>query len=293
MKKLITALTILFSFNGYAQCDMEIVSFNPETLDITIAVISGENCGSPTDSIGEFLLGITTEPQLDPNGFPSCFYDNGWALLVFPINFVLVDVNAPGAWLQSGDIIEFNIIDAFIGGSDASLCWQETINNGFFEDYCWNLAITQINDSHPFPYDSETGLGGFDYPDVTPENNIIGFSPFDPDCNTLTTGEPNPCLDPSLYIPNTFTPNGDGKNESFSPVIASPAECWWFWEFKIYNRWGNLVFESNYPGQQWIGDSGRYPQQHYVPDGVYVWHLKARHRYGKWYDRHGHVSIFR
>ena len=293
MKKLITALTILFSFTGYAQCDMEIVSFNPETLDITIAVISGENCGSPTDSIGEFLLGITTEPQLDPNGFPSCFYDNGWALLVFPINFVLVDVNAPGAWLQSGDIIEFNIIDAFLGGSDASLCWQETINNGFFEDYCWKLAITQINDSHPFPYDSETGLGGFDYPDVTPENNIIGFSPFDPDCNTLTTGEPNPCLDPSLYIPNTFTPNGDGKNESFRPVIASPAECWWFWEFKIYNRWGNLVFESNYPGQQWIGDSGRYPQQHYVPDGVYVWHLKARHRYGKWYDRHGHVSIFR
>ena len=73
MKKLITTLTMLFSFTGYAQCDMEIVSFNPETLDITIAVISGENCGSPTDSIGEFLLGITTEPQLDPNGLPSCF----------------------------------------------------------------------------------------------------------------------------------------------------------------------------------------------------------------------------
>ena len=59
---------------------MEIVEFNPETLDISIAVISGENCGSPTDSIGEFLLGITTEPALDPGGFQSCFYDNGWAL---------------------------------------------------------------------------------------------------------------------------------------------------------------------------------------------------------------------
>ena len=111
---------------------MEIVDFNPETLDISIAVISGENCGSPTDSIGEFLLGISTEPLLDPDGFPPCFYDNGWALLVFPVNFPLVNINAPGAWLQSGDIISFNIIDAFLGGSDASLCWQETINNGFF-----------------------------------------------------------------------------------------------------------------------------------------------------------------
>lgn len=290
MKKLLTILAILFSFVGNAQCDMEIISFNPQTLDITIGVISGENCGSPTDSIGEFLLGITTEPQLDPNGLPSCFYDNGWALLIFPINFVLVDVNAPGAWLQSGDIIEFNIIDAFIAGSDASLCWQETINNGFFEDYCWQLAITQINDSYTFPYE-DGGLGGFEYPDVTPENNIIGFSPFNPDCNTLETFESNPCLDPSLYIPNTFTPNGDGKNESFRPVITSPPECWLFWEFKIYNRWGNIIFESDYPGQQWLGDVNG--GNHYAIDGVYTWKLRARHRYGKWYDQQGHVTLFR
>ena len=290
MKKVITILTMLFSFIGIAQCDMEIVEFDPETLDITIAVISGENCGSPTDSIGEFLLGITTEPSLDPDGFPPCFYDNGWALLVFPVNFVLVDVNAPGPWLQSGDVITFNIIEAFIAGSDASLCWQETINNGFFEDYCWNLAITQINDSDTFPYE-DSGLGGFDYPDVTPENNIVGFSAFDPECNTLDTFITNPCLDPTLFIPNAFTPNGDGHNESFRPVIVSPPECWFFWEFQIYNRWGNKIFESNYPGQQWLGNvnGGSY----YAADGVYVWKLRARHRYGKTYEKQGQITMFR
>jgi gliding motility-associated-like protein len=289
---------------------MEILTFDPVSLDISMAIISGENCGSPTDSIGEFLLGITTDPVLDPNEFPPCFYDNGWALLVLPVNFVLVDINAPGPWLQSGDTITFNIIDAFLGGSDASVCWQETINNGFFEDYCWILAITQINDSYTFPYESESGIGQFDYPDVTPENNIVTFSPFDPNCNSLEpvdtlsvdtlSFEFNLCSDPSLWLPNTFTPNNDGKNDSFRPVITSPSNCWDFWEFQVYNRWGTKVFESDIPGMPWRGDvtNGSLPfapynGTHYVPDGVYIWKLRARHRYGETYELYGHVTLFR
>ena len=287
--------TLLFTMSSmsFGQCDMEIMSFDPVSMDISIVVHSGVNCGSPTDSIGEFLLGITTEPAINASDSPPCFYSNGWGLLIFPVNFVLVDINAPGPWLMSGDTIHFNIIDAFILGADASLCWQEAINNGFFEDYCWKLAITQSNDRHSWPYEDNGGLGGFDYPDTNTDDNMVQFSPFDPYCNPEYNDEPNPCEDASLFIPNTFTPNGDGKNEAFKPIIVAPAECWDFWEFKIYNRWGTVVFESNYPGQQWLGDSGREPRQHYVPDAVYVWHLRARHRYGAWYDKHGHVTIFR
>lgn len=286
---------------SWSQCDMEILAFDPVSLDISMAIISGENCGSPNDSIGEFLLGITTEPSLNPDDFPPCFYDNGWALLVLPVNFVLVDVNAPGPWLQSGDTITFNIIEAFIAGSDASLCWQETINNGFFEDYCWVLAITQINDSDTFPYE-DSGLGLFEYPDVTPENNIVTFSPFDPNCNSLDPPDTvttdtisfgyNPCSDPSLWLPNTFTPNNDGKNDSFRPVITSPSNCWTFWEFQIYNRWGTKVFESDIPGMPWRGE-GIERGRHYASDGVYVWKLTARHRHGETYELRGHVTMLR
>lgn len=291
MRSLFVIMFMRFAVS-WAQCDMEILSFDPESMDISIAVNSGENCGSPTDSIGEFLLGLTTSPQLEDYPYP-CFYDNGWALLVYPISFPLVNVNAPGPWLMSGDTISFNVVDAFIAGSDASLCWEEAINDGFFQDECWVVAITQINDSHPWPYESNTGLGGFEYPDTQTDNNIVQFSPTNPDCNPDFDGYPDPCEDPSIWLPNAFTPNGDGKNESFKPVVTSPPSCWFFWEFKIYNRWGNLVFESDYPGQQWIGDSGRQPRQHYVPDGVYVWSLRARHRYGEWYDMRGHVTIMR
>ena len=135
----------------------------------------------------------------------------------------------------------------------------------------------------------DTGLGGFDYLDVTPDNNIVGFSPFNPDCNTFQPSDPNPCLDLSLYVPNTFTPNGDGKNESFRPVITSPPECWLF-EFQIYNRWGNVIFESDLP--RTTMDCNVDGGIHYVSDGVYVWKL-GRHRYGKVYEEQGHVSVFR
>lgn len=284
MRKLMLSF-MLFPLTMLGQCDMEILSFNPYTLDISIAVNSGVNCGSPTDSIGEFLLGITTDPQLSDYPY-SCFYDYGWALLIYPVSFPLVDINAPGAWLQSGDTVSFNVVDAFVAGSDASYCWQEAINDGFFEDQCWVLAVTQINDSQSWPYEDE---GGFEYPDVSIGDNMIQFSPVNPDCNTY--GDPDVCEDPSVFIPNTFTPNGDGKNEAFYPVIASPADCWSFWEFEVYNRWGGLMFETNYPGQQWLGDVRG--GDHYAPDGVYVWKLRARHRYGRSYEMQGHVTLVR
>ncbi|MFL5787683.1 MAG: PKD domain-containing protein [Flavisolibacter sp.] len=50
------------------------------------------------------------------------------------------------------------------------------------------------------------------------------------------------CRESSVFVPNTFTPNGDGKNDRFSikgtgiKLVKS---------FRIYNRWGNVVFEHN------------------------------------------------
>jgi len=55
---------------------------------------------------------------------------------------------------------------------------------------------------------------------------------------------------PSYELPNTFTPNADGANDLFVPIrnrfISSV-------KFKAYNRWGNLVFETNDPQINWDG----------------------------------------
>jgi len=55
---------------------------------------------------------------------------------------------------------------------------------------------------------------------------------------------------PSIFIPTAFTPDGDGKNEILKPIINNIKSLTYF---KIYNRWGEVVFSSNQANQGWDG----------------------------------------
>ncbi|HOS48836.1 MAG TPA: gliding motility-associated C-terminal domain-containing protein, partial [Bacteroidia bacterium] len=50
----------------------------------------------------------------------------------------------------------------------------------------------------------------------------------------------------SFYIPNTFTPNGDGLNDTFGIAGEALKE----FRMQIFNRWGQLVFESGNPNER-------------------------------------------
>lgn len=71
-----------------------------------------------------------------------------------------------------------------------------------------------------------------------------------------------------LYIPNAFTPNGDGLNETFGPKGEGITE----FNMQIFDRWGILIFESNDLTVQWDG----YIQQDKAPVGVYVYKISAK-----------------
>ena len=71
-----------------------------------------------------------------------------------------------------------------------------------------------------------------------------------------------------LYLPNTFTPNNDGKNDIFYALGENLFE----FNLKIYNRWGEFLFESTQISQGW---DGRY-LNHDVASGVYVYSLKYK-----------------
>lgn len=72
----------------------------------------------------------------------------------------------------------------------------------------------------------------------------------------------------TLFVPNTFTPNGDGLNETFG---AKGEGIGWY-DMQIYDRWGNLIFHSSNPNQQWDGTYNRKK----APEGAYVYKIFAR-----------------
>ena len=74
-----------------------------------------------------------------------------------------------------------------------------------------------------------------------------------------------------IDVPNAFTPNNDGLNDKFGPHNALKADNY---EFKVFNRWGQLVFRSTNWRDRWDGTIKGIPQQ----PGVFVWMLSYTHR---------------
>lgn len=73
-----------------------------------------------------------------------------------------------------------------------------------------------------------------------------------------TTGLPPEC---PVYLPNVFSPNGDGVNDTVRPMLG---ECGLVrYHFQVFTRWGQLVFESTQPGEGW---NGRIKGQDAPPD---------------------------
>lgn len=71
--------------------------------------------------------------------------------------------------------------------------------------------------------------------------------------------------DQPFYVPNTFTPNGDGDNEFFKPVSNSLKE----WEFEIFTKWGDRVFFTSDETRGWDGNFNT----HVCENGSYVWQI--------------------
>jgi gliding motility-associated-like protein len=73
-----------------------------------------------------------------------------------------------------------------------------------------------------------------------------------------------------IDVPTAFTPNNDGLNDTFWPHNALKADNL---EFRVYNRWGQLVFQSATWRDKWDGKFKGVTQ----PAGVYVWLLRYTH----------------
>jgi len=93
-------------------------------------------------------------------------------------------------------------------------------------------------------------------------------------------------VDPDMYVPNAFTPNGDGINDVIRPILLGMKELRYF---KIYNRLGQMVFYTTDIGKGWDGKFGGRGQD----PGNFVWVAEGVTYKGLVKQKKGNVILIR
>jgi len=91
---------------------------------------------------------------------------------------------------------------------------------------------------------------------------------------------------PVVFVPTAFTPNGDGRNDLLRPIAAGIVTIEYF---RVFNRWGQLVFSTTTNGKGW---DGRIAGKEQGTD-TFVWEVKATDYKGTPYIQKGTVTLIR
>lgn len=121
------------------------------------------------------------------------------------------------------------------------------------------------------------------YIEAIESTNSFGFA------ESSVSNERCALLEPLIYIPNAFTPDGDDLNEVFLPVVSDfdPA----YYELQIYNRRGDIIYQTNDPTTGWDGMVRGTNQM--AATGLYLYSLSVRDGNGVEILKRGHVSLLK
>jgi gliding motility-associated-like protein len=89
----------------------------------------------------------------------------------------------------------------------------------------------------------------------------------------------------TVYIPNAFTPDGNGVNDVFAPVSSGITE----YTMEVYNRWGEMIFRSDIKNKPW---DGKFKDKLSKQD-VYIWSITYKENCGTQKNIKGHVTLVR
>lgn len=202
----------------------------------------------------------------------------------------------------------------FIEGFTAEGCsWNDTIQVTVYpqpEAYFEASADTSIAIGSNVDFtDLSTGatcwswdFGLFSIPSVETQNASVSYSEAGVFEVELTVCNDYGCYDTysmmidvdhefAYYVPNTFSPNGDGTNDVFFvDGIGIDSDRF---NLKIYDRWGEMIYEMNSPEEVWMGNHLK-GGEYFVQDGVYNWIMILRDEATAMeFEATGHVLIMR
>lgn len=243
-----SAITISTSGNYSVEVEIGCGSISDE---INVQYLQYPDISLPNDT----SICVGADIILDAgSGFNSYLWQDG------SINQEYIADSAGLYWVEVEDItgciirdyvdIGMITIPSFHIGNDTTLCIGNSITlyagiTGPYMEYLWNdFSIdTSIVASDPGIYWLEVSnpCG------IVTDSICIDFR----NCST------------NIYLPNAFTPNGDGNNDSFIPIAANITN----FKMYIFDRWGKQVFETTLQTMGWDGTC----DGDQCPMGTYIW----------------------
>jgi gliding motility-associated-like protein len=122
------------------------------------------------------------------------------------------------------------------------------------------------------------------------DSSALNYNPFaNIDDGSCLYYDPCDEEDIPVYVPNVFTPNGDGINEVWQ--IITNKDCWLDWDVKIFNRWGNMIYSMTSPDEVWDGTV--VGKDRLVSDGVYVCRIIARGKNARVFETTTDITVFK
>lgn len=149
-------------------------------------------------------------------------------------------------------------------------------------DYFWyfsNGSPSESTEEDPFVH-FPSGVVG--------EYEVILVARSDFGCTDTVNYNVNVLPEVILFAPNAFTPDGDEFNNTWR-IYIDGIDVYQY-ELIIFNRWGEIVFESHNPEETWDGTYNNQP----VQDGTYNWILRTKNLYNdEKYTYKGYVSVIK
>jgi len=166
-------------------------------------------------------------------------------------------------------IVQFYNRSSFPGSGNGTLVWD--FGNG-------TPQHTEFTDPEPVRYTNFSGVDSAFTVTLTAETPIGCSATYSLDVLICST----------LEVPNAFTPNGDGINDSFKPLVERASE----YVFEVYSRSGEKVFETDDPLTRW--DGLHYQNGRECPQGVYLYQFEVVNTAGRSTGRQvGRVLLMR
>ena len=207
--------------------------------------------------------GLTSDTIPDPIATPTA-----------STTYQLVAFDAIGctdtAWVQ----VDLQPWPTIIAGDDMVIDYGDIVQLTATGEGTWTWSPTQyLNDS--------TSSSPFVQPEETTTYTVTTVN----ELGCKNTDQLTVIVTGSLYVPNSFTPNGDGYNDFFFALGKDIKTI----ELLVFNRWGELIWSTDKLDGRWDGTY----QGVASPIDTYVWKVQATELSGKHREDIGHVNLLR